>query len=87
MVTHFNSNMLIGLAMVIFAIAMYVSIIFNRYKETGFKGKLPVTIASIVIGVLGLILFIMGVVYEWPNLVSDHACILTNIAQSKNWLL
>lgn len=70
---HFNSNMLIGLIMVVFAIAFYISITYNRYKESGFKGKLPVIIASAVIGFIGLILFICGVVYEWPNLVQNDA--------------
>lgn len=73
---HFNSNMLIGLIMMIFAIAMYISIVLNRYKTSGFKGKLPVIITSIVIGIIGLILFIVGVVYEWPNLVSETQQIL-----------
>lgn len=68
---YFNSNMLIGLIMVIFAIAMCISIVFNRYKTSGFKGKLPVIIVSAVIAVIGLVLFILGVIYEWPNLTNN----------------
>ncbi len=74
---HFNSNMLIGLILVVFAIAFYISITFNRYKESGFKGKLPVMIASAIIGVIGLVLFICGIVYEWPNLVQSDAFVIT----------
>ena len=70
---YFNSNMLIGLIMIVFAAAFYISIVMNRYKTSGFKGKLPVMIASAVIAVIGLILFIVGVVYEWPNLVNKDA--------------
>ena len=76
---HFNSNMLIGLILVVFAIAMFISIVYNRYKTSGFKGKLPVIIVSAVVGVIGLVLFIMGVVYEWPNLVgADETAQIVN---------
>lgn len=80
---HFNSNMLIGIVLVVFAIAMAISIIFNRYKTSGFKGKVPVIIASSIIGTIGLILLIMGIVYEWPNLTNSSALITTYL----NYLL
>ena len=75
---YFNSNMLIGLIMIVFAIAMYISIVFNRYKTSGFKGKLPVIIASAVIGVIGIVLFVLGVIYEWPNLTSKETALLVD---------
>jgi uncharacterized membrane protein YhhN len=73
---HFNSNMLIGLIMIVFAIAMYISIVLNRYKTSGFKGKLPVIITSVVIGIIGLVLFVIGIIYEWPNLIVETQQIL-----------
>lgn len=68
---HFNSNMLFGIVLMAFALAFYIGITINRYKTSGFKGKLPVLITSIVIGVIGLVLFVLGVVHEWPNLTNS----------------
>lgn len=76
--THFNSNMLFGVILMAFALAFYIAITVNRYKTSGFKGKLPVLITSIVVGVIGLVLFILGVVYEWPNL-TNSAEIITQL--------
>ena len=66
--THFNSNMLFGIILIAFALAFYIAITFNRYKTSGFKGKLPVLITSIVIGIIGIVLFVLGIVHECPNL-------------------
>ena len=76
---HFNSNMLIGIVLIVFALAMSISIIFNRYKTSGFKGKIPVIVVSSVVGVIGIILLIMGIVYEWPNLTEDTALLFNHM--------
>jgi phosphatidylserine synthase len=68
---HFNSNMLIGIILIVFAIAMVISITYNRYKTSHFKGRIPLFISSGIIALIGLILLILGIVYEWPNLTED----------------
>lgn len=67
---HFNSNILLGILFMAFAVAFYISIAVNRYKTSGFKGKIPVLITSIIIGIIGIVFFVLGVVYEWPNLTA-----------------
>ena len=78
---HFNSNMLIGIVLVVFAIAMFISITFNRYRTTGFKGRVPIIIASSIIAAIGVILFIVGLVYEWPDLTEKSVYLLPSITQ------
>lgn len=73
---HFNSNMLIGILMIVVGIATIISIVVNRYKTTQFKGRLPVIIISIVVSVIGLVLLIMGICYEWPNLIASSQTLL-----------
>lgn len=68
--TIFNFFMLIGAVLMAFAAGTYVSICLNRYKTSGFKGKIPVIIFSAIIFVVGLVLLIIGIIQVWPLLVA-----------------
>jgi len=57
-----NSNILIGLLLAVAGVVLLVRFLKGRHGDR-FKGKIPIIIASIILIVGGLFLFISGWIY------------------------
>lgn len=55
---NFNSNLLIGVILIMVGIVWLYN--FLKGRNDRFKGKIPLIISSVVVMIIGLILFISG---------------------------
>lgn len=55
---NFNSNLLIGVILIMVGVVWLYN--FLKGRNDRFKGKIPLIISSVVVMIIGLILFISG---------------------------